>query len=158
LAPGTYEARAPLIDGLLEGLRELGYVDGQNIAIEYRFSEGNDERLPALAVSLVDSQVDVIVASGVLATSVAQQATSTIPIVRAGSADAVGSGLVAGLAHTGNNVTGMSVMPSQLMGKQLELLKLVVPHLSVVGLIVNPANPASGPELNEATSAAGVLG
>src|SRR5262245_40092820 len=74
LAPGTYEARAPLIEGLLEGLRELGYTDGQNIAIEYRFSEGDDERLPALAANLVDSQVDVIVSSAARATIAAKQA------------------------------------------------------------------------------------
>jgi putative ABC transport system substrate-binding protein len=158
LAPGTYEGRAPLIEGLLEGLRELGYTDGQNIALEYRFSEGDDERLLALAANLVDSQMDVIVSSAARATIAAKQATSTIPIVMGSVADPVASGIVASLARTGNNVTGMSLISSQLMGKHLELLKLIVPNLAVVGLTVNPLNPVSGPELNETLIATHILG
>jgi putative ABC transport system substrate-binding protein len=158
LTPGTYEGRAPLIEGLLEGLHELGYIDGQNIAIEYRFSEGNDERLPALAATLVDSRVDVIVSSASVATIAAQQATSTIPIVMGSVADPVASGIVASLAHTGNNVTGMGLISSQLMGKHLELLKLIVPDLAIVGLTVNPFNPVSGPELHEMVIATHTLG
>src|SRR5207249_4337424 len=99
LAPGSREGRAPLIEGLLEGLRELGYADGQNIAIEYRFSEGNDERLPALAAELVDRPVDVIVSSATQATIAAQQATSTIPIVMGAAAEPIATGLVASLAR-----------------------------------------------------------
>src|SRR3954452_20989049 len=158
LAPGSREGRAPLIEGLLEGLHELGYADGQNIAIEYRFSEGNDERLPALAAELVDRQVDVIVSSATQATIAAQQATSTIPIVMGAAAEPIATGLVASLARPGNNVTGMSRMASQLMGKRLELLREILPTLSRVGLLVNPTNPVSGPESNELESAGGVLG
>ena len=158
LAPGSREERAPLIEGLLEGLRELGYVDGEGIAIEYRFSEGNDERLPALAAELVDRKVDVIVASATVGTVAAQQATSTIPIVMGATSEPVATGIVAGLARPGGNITGMGLMASQLMGKRLELLQQIIPGLSLVGFFANLANPIHVPQLNELEIAARVLG
>jgi len=122
LAVGSREGRAFLIEGFLQGLREHGYTEGQNILIEYRFSADRDERLPQLAAELVDLKVVLILASGAPASFAAKRATGTIPIVMGGIAtDPVETGLVASLAHPGGNVTGMSQMTSQLSGKRLEL-------------------------------------
>ena len=118
-----------------QGLRELGYVEGQNIAIESRWAEGKYDRFPALAADLVRSKVDVIVAASGAATRAAQQATRTIPIVMSLVNDPVGSGLVASLARPGGNVTGLTIMSPDLVGKQLELLKEVVPKVSRVALL-----------------------
>ena len=110
-----------MIDGLRQGLREHGYVEGQNIAIEYRFSEDRNDRLPALAAELVAMKVQLIVASGTPASFAARDATSTIPIVMGGiAADPVATGLIASLARPGGNITGMSMMGPQLVGKRLE--------------------------------------
>jgi putative ABC transport system substrate-binding protein len=159
LAVGSREGRAPLIEALLQGLREHGYVEGQNIVIEYRFSEGRDDRLPELAAELVDLKVDLIVASGTPASFAAKQATSTIPIVMGGlAANPVETGLVASLARPGGNVTGMSMMTSQLSGKRLELLKETVPGLSRVAVLWNPPNPTYGPVLRELEAGAQMLG
>jgi putative ABC transport system substrate-binding protein len=141
-----------------QGLRELGYVEGQNIAIESRWTEGTDDRLPALAADLVRSKVDVIVAETGAATRAAQQATRTIPIVMSLVNDPVGSGLVASLARPGGNVTGLTIMSPDLVGKQLELLKEVVPKVSRVALLRHPDNPASAAQLREAEAAAQGLG
>jgi len=150
--------RQRLAEAFRQGLRELGYVEGQNVAIESRWAEGKDDRFPALAADLVRSKVDVIVTQSGAATQAAQQATRTIPIVMALSNDAVGSGLVASLARPGGNVTGLTVMVPDLAGKQLQLLKEVVPEVSRVALLTNPANPASAPFLREAEAAARALG
>src|SRR5256712_7613225 len=141
-----------------QGLRELGYVEGQNIAIESRWAEGQYDRYPALAADLVRLKVEVIVAVTGAATQAAQQATRTIPIVMSLVQDPVGSGLVASLARPGGNVTGTSVMAPDLVGKQLELLKEVVPKVSRVAFLRHPANPASAANLREAEAAARVLG
>jgi putative ABC transport system substrate-binding protein len=133
-------------------------VEGQNIAIESRWAEGEYERYPALAADLVRSKVDVIVAVSGAATQAAQQATRTIPIVMSLVNDPVGTGLVASLARPGGNVTGISIMGPDLVGKQLELLKEAVPKISRVALLWNPANPGSAPNLRQAEAAARALG
>ena len=159
LNPGS--ASDPLRQGRLEafrhGLRELGYVDGQNIALEPRWAEGQYEQYPALAADLVRLPVDVIVVVGGAATKAAQEATRTIPIVMSVVIDPLGSGLVSSLAHPGGNVTGHSLMASDVVGKQLELLKEVVPTVSRVALLWNPANPGHAPQLREVEAAARIL-
>jgi ABC-type uncharacterized transport system substrate-binding protein len=140
-----------------QGLRELGHVDGQNIAIEPRWAEGKEDRYPALAADLVRLKVDVIVAQSGAATRAAQQATRTIPIVMSMVSDPVGIGLVPSLERPGGNITGTSVMSPDLVGKQLEMLKEMVPKVSRVALLRNPANPASAAWLREAEAAARAL-
>ena len=146
------------LEAFRQGLRELGYVEGQNIAIESRFAEGKHDRLPTLAADLVRSKVDVILAMSGVATQAAQQATRTTPIVMSQVADPVGSGLVASLARPGGNVTGLTMMSPDLAGKQLQLLKEVVPKVSRVAFLRNPDNPASAAGLREAEAAARALG
>src|SRR3989442_1039860 len=141
-----------------QGLRELGYVEGQNIAVESRWAEGHYERYPALAADLVRVQVDVIVAQSGAATKAAQEATRTIPIVMLHVNDPVGSGLVASLARPGGNVTGTTVMAPDVVGKRLELLKEVVPKVSRVAVLQHPDNPASAPMLREVEARARALG
>jgi putative ABC transport system substrate-binding protein len=158
LAVGSREGRAFLIEGFLQGLRERGYVEGQNIVIEYRFSGDRNDRLPELAAELVRLKVALIVASGTPASFAAKEATSAIPIVMGGvAANPVETGLVASLARPGGNVTGMSMMTSQLGGKRLEVLKETVPGLSRVAVFWNPPNPAYGPILKELEAAASTL-
>ena len=125
-------------DGFLQGLRELGYVEGRNLIIEYRWAELNFDRLPALAVELVQLKVDVIAAVATRAARAAKQATTTIPIVMTLSLHAVESGLVSSLAHPGGNITGMTGMSDELIAKRLELLKDAVPNLSRVAVLWNP--------------------
>jgi putative ABC transport system substrate-binding protein len=130
-----------LVHALRQGLRELGYVEGQNIAIEFRWAEGKYDRLPGLAAELVRLKVNVIVALTPPAVQAAKQATETIPIVMTAVADPVAMGFVASLARPGRNITGLSSMQRELVGKRLELLKEVVPKVSRVALLGNPANP-----------------
>jgi putative ABC transport system substrate-binding protein len=148
LAVGSRETRAPLIDGFLQGLRELGYEDGQNVAIEYRFAESGD-RLPERAAELVALKVDLILASGTPASLAAKQATSSIPIVMGSGGDPVATGLVASLAQPGGNVTGMSLIVPQITGKRLELLQATVPGLSRIAVLLNPTNPMRSVEERE---------
>ena len=125
-----------LRDAFLQGLRDLGYVEGRNVVIEYRDAEGKLERLPALAAELVALKVDVILADGgTLGPRVAMQATTTIPIVFTSAADPVGSGLVTSLARPGGNVTGLSGLNPELIGKRLELLKQAVPGIDRVAVL-----------------------
>src|SRR6266571_3957969 len=142
------EALAPAFDALLEGLREHGYIDEQNIIIEYRIAE-RDDQFPDLAAELVNLPADIILTGGVAATRAAKQVTSTIPIVMAGNADPVAVGLVSSLARPGGNVTGMSLQTVELTGKRLELLKEVVPTASRVAALRNPNNLVSAPILQE---------
>jgi putative ABC transport system substrate-binding protein len=122
-----------------QGLSETGYVEGQNLAIEYRWAEGSYDRLPALAADLVSRKVDVIVASGALPSALAaKNATSSIPIVFTGVGDPVGVGLVASLARPGGNLTGFDLMSTELMPKRFELLSELVPQARVMALLVNP--------------------
>ena len=121
-----------------QGLRDLGYVEGRNVVIEYRDAEGNPERLPALAAGLVALQVHVIVAPTTVAALAATQATRTLPIVFAGASDPVTSGLVSSLARPGGNVTGLSILGAELVGKRLEVLTQAVPGVSRIAVLRHP--------------------
>ena len=150
---------SPLLDeAFQEGLRELGYVEGQNIVIEYRSADGKDERLPGLAAELVRLKVDVIVSASPPATEAAKRATSTVPIVFALSGDPVAAGLVASLARPGGNITGLATISGEVVGKQLELLKRVAPKVSRVAVLQNPSNPGHALTLPQAEGAARALG
>ena len=129
------------IEAFLQGLRDLGYVEGKNIVIEYRFAEGKLDRLPALAVELVRLKVDVIVTIASRETRAAKEATNTIPIVMTNEGDPVGTGLVASLARPGGNITGLSTFTAELSGKRLELLKEIVPNLSRVAVLGTSTSP-----------------
>jgi putative ABC transport system substrate-binding protein len=129
------------VEAFRQQLRALGYIEGQHIAIEYRWAEGRDDRLPGLATELVRLDPAVIVTTGTPSTLAAMQATKTIPIVMASSADPVRSGIVASLARPGGNVTGFTILGPELEGKRMELLKQAVPRLSRVAVLWNPANP-----------------
>ena len=146
------------LESLRQGLRELGYVEGQNIAIEYRFANGRPERLPALAAELVGLKVDLIVTAGPPAPQVAKQATSTISIVFTVVGDTVGEGLVASLPRPGGNITGLSSIAPEVMGKQLELLKEVVPKVSRVAVLHDPNHPGHPLMLRELEGPARALG
>ena len=130
-----------LTEAFLQGLRDLGYVEGQNISIEYRWADGNFERLPDLVAELVPLKVDVIVATVTQASLAAKNATGTIPIVMVAVGNPVDAGLVAGLAQQGPNITGTSVMNDEVVGKQLALFKETFPKISRVAAMWNPANP-----------------
>jgi putative ABC transport system substrate-binding protein len=141
------------------GLRDLGWVEGQNIVIDYRFADGNVDQLPDLAAELVRLRVDVIVAGAQAAVIAAKNATRTIPIVMFLAVDPVGSGLVASFARPGGNITGLTFTAGpELYGKQLELLKNALPRVSRVAILVNPANPFSVRALREIEIAARALG
>jgi putative ABC transport system substrate-binding protein len=130
-----------LVDAFRQRLRELGHVDGENITIEYRWTEGRDDRLASLAAELVRLQPDVIVTSGTPGTLAAKQATSTIPIIFASSGNPVQGGLVAGYARPGGNVTGFTILGPDLEGKRLQILKETVSGLSRIAVLWNPTNP-----------------
>ncbi len=149
---------SPEIEAFRQGLRDLGYVEGQNITIEYRFANGQVGQLPELAAELARSKLDVIVAPGTPAAMAAKQATSTIPIVFAGVADAVGAGLVATVARPGGNTTGLTSMSAELGGKRLELLKVVAPKASRVAVLYNPADRSNVLVLKELQESAPALG
>ncbi len=148
-----------LLEAFWQGLRELGYVEGQNIAVEYRFAEGRPERLPEFAAQLVALKVDVIVTPNPAGTQAAREATRTIPIIMLGVADPVGSGLVASLARPGGNITGLTPTASSVMwGKRLELLKETVPKVSRVAVLRNPTNPDAAEMSRDVGGAARALG
>jgi putative tryptophan/tyrosine transport system substrate-binding protein len=147
------------VNGLVEGLRELGYVEGRNIRFEYRWAEGKFDRLPELAADLVRLQVNVIVAFVTQAAEVAKKQTSTIPIVMVGVSDPVGAGLAISLARPGGNVTGTASLAAALVGKQLELLKLVASNDTSVATIFNPTNVTfQALQVKEAKAASQALG
>jgi putative ABC transport system substrate-binding protein len=123
-----------------EGMRELGYVEGKNLAIERRYADGKPERLPGLAAELINLKVEVLVTAGTVATGAAQKATTTIPIVMANASDPVGSGFVKSLAHPEGNITGLSSLTADASPKYLELLRSVAPKLSRIALLMNPGN------------------
>src|SRR5690348_1721180 len=127
-----------------QGLSEAGYVEGQNVLIEYRWAEGHYDRLPALATDLVARKVDLILTSGgTPSAQAAKTASSTIPIVFATGGDAVGDGLVANLARPGGNVTGVTFLTAELDPKRMQLLSELVPETRVIALLINPNNPQS---------------
>jgi putative ABC transport system substrate-binding protein len=136
------------------GLRDLGYQEGREFVIEYRWADGNYDRLAALAADLVRLKVDVIITHGTPGVLAAKNATSTIPIVMAVVGDALGSGLVSSLARPGGNVTGLTFFQPELITKRLELLKETMPGLTDVGLLLNPANAMNEPILPQVTQAA----
>jgi putative tryptophan/tyrosine transport system substrate-binding protein len=141
---GNEQAVNPAFNAAFFGaLRELGWVEGKNVAVEYRYAENRPERLPELAADLVQRKVDVIAAAGTLAPLAAKRATTTIPIVMTAAGDPLGSGLVASLARPGGNVTGVSLMAPDLGAKRLELLREVLPRLSRVAVLWNADNPYS---------------
>ncbi len=158
LTGATAEGQAARIEAFRQGLRELGYVEGKNIVIEYRFAELKPERVPVLAAELVRLKVDVIVTSGGALTRAAKEATNTIPIVMAQDTDPVANGFVASLARPGGNITGLSNLSPEISGKQLELLKEIIPKLSRVA-VLGPAStdPANARRLSEMELAAGAL-
>jgi putative tryptophan/tyrosine transport system substrate-binding protein len=146
VSPGSESGSGPFTAAVGQGLSETGYVEGQNLAIEYRWAENNYERLPSLAAGLVGRKVDLIVATAVASSIAAKNATPTIPIVFWGVSDPVGLGLVASLARPGGNVTGFGSFGSELTPKRLELLSELVPRAKVFALLINPNSPT---KLNE---------
>jgi putative tryptophan/tyrosine transport system substrate-binding protein len=146
------------MEAFRQGLRELGYVEGKNIVIESRYAEENLDRLPALAAELVRLKVDIIITGGPPAIRSAKKATSTIPIIMGFDSDPVGNGFVASLARPGGNVTGLSALSPEISGKQLELLKEIIPKLSRVAVIGSSAEPANARTLREAELAAQIFG
>ena len=146
------------LDAFVQGLRELGYIEGKNILIEYRFAEGKADRLPELATELVQLKVDAIFTTGTPAIFALKQATKTIPIVFFSTSDPIGTGVVASLAHPGGNITGISVLASELWPKRLELLKEISPKLSRVAMLWNKGNAGMALEAKATQEVAGPLG
>jgi ABC-type uncharacterized transport system substrate-binding protein len=157
LGPASASATASWLVALRSGLRDLGYEDGKNIVFEFRWAEGNDDRLPELAAELVRLEVDVLVTYGTPGTRAAKQATTTIPIVMAVSGDAVATGLISSLARPGRNVTGSTIFNPELCAKRLELLKEALPDTKRVAILLNPNNPVSRPNLQVAEITAASL-
>jgi putative ABC transport system substrate-binding protein len=151
-------ATAARNEAFRQGLRELGYVEGKNIVIEWRFADGKFDRLPALAAELVRLKVDIIVTAGPLPTRAAKEATTTIPIVMASDPDPVGNGFVASLARPGGNVTGLAALAPELSGKRLELLKEIIPKLSRVAVFGTSTYPGNAQSLKEMEFAAKAFG
>jgi putative ABC transport system substrate-binding protein len=158
LITSSPSAIAPRMDAFQHGLRELGYVEGKNLVIERRYAEGKSDRLPALAAELVRLKVDIIVTSGPTATRPAKEATSTIPIVMTFDDDPVGSGFVASLARPGGNITGLSTLSPEISGKQVELMKEIVPRLGRVAVIGTSTRQGTEQTLKEMEPAAGAFG
>jgi putative tryptophan/tyrosine transport system substrate-binding protein len=152
------QTAAPFLEAFRQGLRELGYLEGQHIAFEWRYGEGRDDRLRDFAAELVQRQVDVLVTSSTQATLAAKHATTTTPIVFADLGDPVQTGLVASLARPGGNLTGLTIMVEELWSKRLELLKEALPGLTRVAALWNPANPAGATFPREMERAARGLG
>jgi putative tryptophan/tyrosine transport system substrate-binding protein len=158
LTTASLSAFATRTQAFRQGLRELGYLEGKNILIEYRYADGKPDRVPALADELVRLKVDIIVTGGAPATLSAKDATRTIPIVMASDADPVGSGVVASLARPGGNITGFSTLATDISGKRLELLKEIVPRLSHVAVFGTSTYPGNGQALKEMEVAVGAFG
>ena len=159
LVPDSQSASSIRTEAFQQGLRELGYVEGQNIVIEYRFAEGKIDRFPDLAAELARLKVDIIVsAGGNGVTRAAQQATNTIPIVMTNVLDPVGSGFIASLARPGGNITGLTAISSDLAGKRLELVKETFPKASRIAVLLDPGDASKLVELKEVQAAAHVLG
>src|SRR5262245_51958544 len=152
---GPPSALSGRIEGFRQGLRDLGYVEGKNILIEWRSAEGNPGRRNEIAAELVHLKLDLIVSAGPTQTRALREATSTIPIVMGQDTDPVGSGFIASLAKPGGNITGLAALAPEMSGKQLELLKQIIPKLSRVAIIGNSTNPGDAQALRETVLAAG---
>jgi putative ABC transport system substrate-binding protein len=158
LGNSTVALEANLVGPFREGLRELGYVERQNIVIEYRWAEGKYERFPALIAELLAQRVEVIVTAGTPAALAVKKATTSVPLVMVAVGDPVATGLVASLARPGGNITGLTSTSEELEGKRLELLRQVIPKLSHVAVFWNPENPTLLTSLKEMRAAAQTLG
>jgi putative ABC transport system substrate-binding protein len=154
-SPDTF---AHIAEAVRRGLKEAGYVEGQNVVIEYRWANGHYDRLPALAADLVRRQVTVITAGGTVAARAAKEATATIPVVFTSGADPVWSGLVASLSRPGANLTGASLIAAEMAVKRLELTRELLPHARVVAMIVNPNYPGADSEMAEVEVAGRIIG
>jgi putative tryptophan/tyrosine transport system substrate-binding protein len=158
LGNSTAALEANLVGPFREGLRELGYVEGQNIAIEYRWAEGKYERFPSLIAELLAQRVEVIVTAGTPATQAVKKATTSVPLVMVGVGDPVASGIVVSLKRPGGNITGVTSIGDETQGKRLELLREILPTASSIAVLSNPENQSNGPVLNELRAAAKILG
>jgi len=158
LSPLSASSDAPLLEALRQGLRELGWIEGRNLAIESRFADGRSERLPELARQLVRLRVDVIVAGSTIGAVMAQRVTTTLPIVMVTTGDPLASGLVASLARPGGNVTGMTALGQELGAKGLELLKEGLTGLTRVAVLTNPTYPGTDAVARALQRAAQTLG
>ncbi|HXV82103.1 MAG TPA: ABC transporter substrate-binding protein [Candidatus Binatia bacterium] len=157
LDPSTASGSAVLLEAFRQELNKLGWIEGKNIAIEYRFAEGNRDRLPKVALELARLPVDLIVTGGPAGTRTVKEANITIPIVMGFDNDPVGSGFVASLARPGGNITGLSTLSPEISGKQLELLKEIIPKLSRVAVLGNSTEPGNAQALKELEIAAGAF-
>jgi putative ABC transport system substrate-binding protein len=146
------------LDAFRKGLRELGYIEGQNLAIDYRSADGRSERFPELVAELVRLKVDVIVTRGTPAVLAAKEATATIPVVMAASGAPLRTGVVTGLARRGGNVTGLSAFTLELLAKRIEILREAIPGLTRIGFVHNLGNPVAPPQWEELKAAAPTLG
>jgi putative tryptophan/tyrosine transport system substrate-binding protein len=159
LYAGSANTGMKFVAGFLNGLSEIGYREGQNVAFEYRWAEGRYDRLPALASELLARKVNVVIASGgTVAARAAKAATSTIPIVFVGGGDPVKDGLINSLNHPGGNITGVNQFSTELIVMRLELRREVVPRVAAIGLLTNPTNPNTEPEEKALQDAAAALG
>jgi putative ABC transport system substrate-binding protein len=158
LGNSTAALEAPLVGPFREGLRERGYVEGQNIVIEYRWADGKYERFPALTAELLAQQVEVIVTAGTPAAQAVKKATREVPLVMVAVGDPVGAGIIASLRRPGGNITGLTSIADETQGKRLELLKEVLPTLSRVAVLSNPENRSAAGVVSENRAAAQLLG
>jgi putative ABC transport system substrate-binding protein len=157
LGNSTAVLESNLVGPFRDGLRELGYQEGRNVAIEYRWAEGKYERFPSLVAELIASKVDVIVTAGTPATLAVKKATPSIPLVMVAVGDPIGTGIVASLGQPGGNITGLSSIAPELEGKRLELLREIIPKLSHIAVLWNPVNPFHNASLKQAQAAAQIL-
>jgi putative ABC transport system substrate-binding protein len=158
LGAGSHSSADPRVEAIRRGFQELGYAEGRNLALEFRWAGGNADRLPALAAELARVKVDAIVTQGTQATDAARRAVTSIPIVFAVAGDPVGTGLVASLARPGGNVTGLTDIAPEIAGKRLELLREAVPGIARIAVLWNPANPSAAPQMKDTAAVARSLG
>jgi len=158
LSVASMPSMAQRVDAFREGLRELGYVEGRNIAIDFKWADGRNERLPRLAAELIGQKVALVLVHGVAATEAARKVSMSVPIVCFACGDLLATGVVASLARPGGNVSGLTIIAPDVTGKRLELLRQIVPALTRVAVLWNPDNPVAVPELAETQAAARALG